>query len=82
MNTVVVLAEIESLDSSSGQVANRLLTDESEHAAMMILVDVEIEDVVATGGHQVVEHSSVPSFADVRHAFEHLVTLPGGGRQL
>ncbi len=81
MNTVGVAAEIECLDGTSGQVANRLFANEGEHASMMIGVDMEIEKIPATDGRQAVEHVEISPFADVRHAFEHVFTLPGVCRQ-
>jgi hypothetical protein len=81
MNTVGVAAEIECLDGTSGQVANRLFANEGEHASMMIGVDMEIEKIPATDGRQAVEHVEISPLADVRHAFEHVFTLPGVCRQ-
>ncbi|MFM8857052.1 MAG: hypothetical protein ACKOI2_07565 [Actinomycetota bacterium] len=60
---------------------NRLFANEGEHAPMVILVDMEVEDILATGSHQAVEHLGIPPLADVRHAFEHVFTLPGGKGQ-
>jgi hypothetical protein len=48
---------------------------------MMIGVDMEIEKIPATDGRQAVEHVEISPFADVRHAFEHVFTLPGVCRQ-
>ena len=81
VHAIRVAAQIECLDGTAGQAANRRLANEGEHTPVVIFVDMEIEDIVAAGGYQAVENSGVPPLADVRHALEHLVTLPGGGRQ-
>jgi hypothetical protein len=81
MNAVSVGAEIECLDGATGQSANRLFANEGEHAPMVIGVDMEIEKILAAVRHQAVEYLGVPPFADVRHAFEHVFTLPGGSLQ-
>jgi hypothetical protein len=81
VNAVSVATEIECLDGVAGQAANRLFANESEHASMVVGVDMEIENILAADRHQVVEHLGVPPLADVRHAFEHVFTLPGASRQ-
>jgi hypothetical protein len=78
VDPVRVLVEIENLDRSLSEFSDRSFTHEGEHAAVVVTVDMDIENVSATDGLQAVEEEGFSPLADVRHAFEHVLTLPGG----
>jgi hypothetical protein len=78
VDSVRVLVEIENLDSSLSESSDSSFAHEGEHAAVVVTVDMDIENVSATNSLQAVEEVRFSPLADVRHAFEHVLTLPGG----
>lgn len=70
-----VVAQVEAFDCRSGEVAGRRLTEQSEHAAVVVDIGVEIEQRVAGAPGEIAEERRRTALTDVDHALEHPASL-------
>ena len=79
-----VHGEVEPGDGLGGDGPDRGLADGGEHAAMVVGVEVDVEQVVAGGAGDGLDDVAAAAFADVHHALDHGLSLarvaadPGG----
>ena len=77
MNTVDVSVDMEQVEGLGGDVADRFFSHECEHAAMVMMISVDIEQILTADQSEPTEDVSIATLADVGDAFEHRLTLPG-----
>jgi hypothetical protein len=66
-----VRCDVEQFERSSRQIAWRLLSHEREHTAIVVFIDVDVEEVIGDCCGKFAEHTAVGTFADIDDALEH-----------
>src|SRR5690606_21211003 len=71
----IVGAQVDVGDRSCGDGPGSVFAHQREHAAVVVGVGVDVEQVAAGGGRDGGYRMFVPAFADVDHALEHVASF-------